>query len=284
MPLHETAMLANLSIRGWMGRRTDKAVTAETIEEHEASSDAGRWRTRLVSAAALSGISTVISRARTYHYQNTLPWSDNGPRILPTAMFAEYSRAMRELRADFEHAVTEFLAAYDEHKRAAKARLGKLYKETMFPDPATLAGAYSLRVDLCPIPDGKDFRVQLSADDLNEARKSVETQLREAMGRGIRECWDRLHQVVNRLASKLANTEAVFRDSLVRNIRELCDLLDRMNLSQDKQLAASVAEVREQLGTQDPEVLRNDKGKRAAVVGKAKGLLAKIERAKGGKK
>lgn len=141
-----------------------------------------------------------------------------------------------------------------------------------------------MRVDLCPIPDGKDFRVQLSADDLNEARKSVETQLREAMGRGIRECWDRLHQVVNRLASKLANTEAVFRDSLVRNIRELCDLLDRMNLSQDKQLAASVAEVREQLGTQDPEVLRNDKGKRAAVVGKAKGLLAKIERAKGGKK
>jgi hypothetical protein len=56
----------------------------------------------------------------------------------------------------------------------------------------------------------------------------------------MREPWERLHDVLTKLRDKMQDGEEgerqIFRDSIVGNAVELCDLLTRLNVTQDPKL------------------------------------------------
>src|ERR1700758_3811169 len=100
-PLSERAMLASLNIRRWSASRTDKKITSEVAAQHAVKEKrAGKYRKNAIDVEALSfvAVGTAAGDLRTKHYFYTLPWSQDGSRILPSAMFVEYSEEMRKLR------------------------------------------------------------------------------------------------------------------------------------------------------------------------------------------
>jgi hypothetical protein len=56
----------------------------------------------------------------------------------------------------------------------------------------------------------------------------------------MRDPWDRLHTMLNRMAERLTDNEdgdrKIFRDSIIDNAVELCDLLTRLNVTKDPEL------------------------------------------------
>src|SRR6267154_1295463 len=100
--LSERAMLVSLNIRAWAAARTDKKITAEIASTHAVDERrAGRYRKNAIDikAPTFVAVGSAASELRKKHYFYTLPWSQDGARILPAAMFDEYSKATRELRA-----------------------------------------------------------------------------------------------------------------------------------------------------------------------------------------
>ena len=72
------------------------------------------------------------------------------------------------------------------------------------------------------------------------------------------DAWGRLYKHVQHIAEKLADPKGIFRDSMVENAQETCDLLTRLNIADDPNLEAMRREVEAKLISHHPDSLRND--------------------------
>ena len=132
--IQDKAMLANLTIQQWSARKQDKAVSAEVDRAHGAN-DAGRYNKLLVDKSALEPISKLAGDLRSRHYHFTMPWGDNGDRLLPGTLYMKYTTEMRTLRTQFDAAVSAFISIYPNLVTNARTRLGTLYNAEDFPEP-----------------------------------------------------------------------------------------------------------------------------------------------------
>ena len=108
------AMIVNLSISVWPARRFDKKVTNKVAVDNHVNSNVGRYNKALlpVDAPSYKSVISAASAARTEHYKQTLPWSDEGSRILPATNYLEYTSSIRSLRSTFDTCVQDFLDDY----------------------------------------------------------------------------------------------------------------------------------------------------------------------------
>ncbi|MDA3813714.1 MAG: hypothetical protein PF570_05610, partial [Candidatus Cloacimonetes bacterium] len=111
MSLNDKAMLVYLNISIWTARKYDKKISTE-VENKYGADEAGRYNKILIAKKNLSNIQKIISSARAFHYENTLPWSDNGGRLLPSANYFGYVKAIQCFKDDFEREVINFLRVY----------------------------------------------------------------------------------------------------------------------------------------------------------------------------
>ena len=95
--LSSRAMLCSLSISMWSARKHDPEASEEIAQRHGAQADAGRYHKVLLPKEALAEIHKIVSEARQEHYFMTLPWDDNGYRVLPAAAYMDHAEKMRAL-------------------------------------------------------------------------------------------------------------------------------------------------------------------------------------------
>jgi hypothetical protein len=189
----------------------------------------------------------------------TLPWCDEGFRILPVDLHLQYMESIRVLRARFDQAVSEFLAAYDEAKDAARESLGTLYREEDYPSSSRLRKSFDLQIRPQPLPAGHDWRIDLPADAVARIRQELEDRLEDAQRLGQADLYRRLAAVVSRMATTLSEPDKIFRDSLVGNIRDLCNLLPLLNIAADPGLDSLNRDIERRLASLDPGLLRIDR-------------------------
>src|SRR5262249_49231809 len=154
------SMLATLSISMFSPRKTDKKVTREVIDQHQAAESAGKFVKQLLPEEALEAIKKLQNEARQFHYENTLPWSDEGGRILPSAHYMTYVDKMREFGARFDPLVDAFLERYEEYKETARSRLNGMFNPNDYPSKERVRKKFKFKSAFLPFPDGADFRVE----------------------------------------------------------------------------------------------------------------------------
>jgi len=256
MSLTEKAMLARLTITQWSARKMDKRVTEEVRVNHDASADAGRYNKLLIAQEAIKTVQAVATAARETHYRLTLPWRDDGARILPAKAFFDYSKSMRDSEAEFNRAVAEFLAEYPVLVSDARHRLNGMFSENDYPSADKLRARFSWTISIDPLPTGEDFRVTIGDDETARIRAEIDARTRQALADGMRDAWQRLYDAVKHAADKLADADAIFRDSLIGNIRDLCGLLPVLNFADDARLEAMRANIETKLAGLDCDGLR----------------------------
>ena len=272
--LQDKAMLASLNISCWGARKQDKKVTAEVEAKHGAH-DSGKFNKVLVDKALLEPINNVISRARTTHYRYTLPWTDDGRRILSGKSFGPCTTEIRTLKSEFEAAVRAMLKQYPLEVQAARNRLGSMYDPGDYPDPADLASRYSFELNFEPVPDGNDFRVDVGDEALAELRTSVTNTVVQRQSKAMESCYARLKEVVEKVSQRLSDPTAIFKDSLIQNVVDECVVMDGLNLTGDEKLSQLVTDIQAQLVVA-PSVLRTNLERRAKVAAAASQLLLRI--------
>lgn len=285
-PLSESAFLASVKISQWEGRKLDRKVTGKATQDHGAKDDAGRFNKQLLDKEAFKHITRAVSKARDFHESHTLPWQDNGTRILSAVGFVEYQAGLAAIRQEFESAVAAFIVAYPKHVEDAPARLGKMFNAADFPDADEIKNLFGFKVKLSHIPDAADFRVQIPAGQAAAIRAEIEASAKEALAGAMREAFERVAGAVGHMAERLKayrpasgkgdKSEGVFRDSLVTNVAELAALLPSLNLTGDPKLA-EIAENMKALCKLNAEQLRADDSTRAKTAAAAAALVAEVE-------
>ncbi len=267
-------MLATLSISQWTARKQDAKVTREVESTHNAH-DSGKFNKALVAKSLLEPINKLVARIRESHYFNTYSWADSGARLLPNALFMDYSAMMRQYKTQFSMLVTDMLASYPTEVQAARNRLGTMYDPGDYPDPDDLAKRFAIKLEFTPIPAAEDFRVDLPAEAQDELRASVTQAVADRQADAVKACYSRIFDVVSKIEERLSDPDAIFKDSLITNAVELCRILDALNLTDDIGIWHIIREMRGKL-LMPPSVLRTRLDIRALTAQAARDILKGI--------
>jgi len=274
--ISDKAMIVILNIRTWSARKYDRDISKEIEAIHE-SGDAGRYNKLLIERDAVNRIVKMASEARNYHYENTLPWLDTGGRLLPATNYFNYMEKIRLLKDEFEKEVTDFLDTYLELKEEAQDRLNDMYHEDDYPSIEKLSAKYSFKTQIMPVPTADDFRVNLNEEEIEVIKESIEEQLRKSTAMAMQDLWKRLFEVVQHMVERLSKQKNKFKDSLVGNITEICDILPKLNVTDDLALNAAAAQIKERLTVYDPQTLRDNKEARSETAIEAQKILDKMK-------
>lgn len=275
--LTERAMLVDLSITYWVTHKKDEKIADDVTKIKHADHDAGSWWTHLLPPKAMSKVLSARARARAFHFDKTLPWCNDGARVLPAAMFFDYTTKMRELQDEYMATVEELLKDYPQYVASAAKRLGSMYKADYFPPANVIRTKFRWALRVNPLPDARDFRVDLGAEQTATIRNEIEAHTQQAMQEAMGDLWQRLYETVEHLAAKMKDTDAIFRDSVIGNVKDLCDLLPKMNVMQDANLETMRETLLAGLCKEKPEELRNNKKARAKTAKTADDILKAME-------
>ena len=272
--IQSRAMLATLSISQWTARKQDKKVSREVESSHGAH-DAGKYNKLLVNKSLLEPLSKLAGQVREYHYFNTLAWADSGARLLPSQLFMDYVGKIRGFKEQFGKLVKQLQADYPSEVATARSRLGTMYDPADYPAAWELSDRFGITVEFMPVPDGKDFRVDVADEMQDELRTSVTQAVAARQADAVKATYTRVQEVVSKIQARLSVHDAVFKDSLIENARDLCIVLSALNITDDPKIV-EVQEAIERHLLVDPESLRRDSVYRRRVADKAQGILAML--------
>ena len=199
MDISARALLVNTTVRVWTGEKRDRAITREICDMKGAEDNAVRANKSLLGEA-IKPVQAAERAVRAAVNERTLPWMDDGTRILKGSAFLPFTEAVNARVRAFDTAVRQFVEDYPAIKEQARARLGQAYEDRDFPCGSRLSERFGVKLTFLPIPSGDDFRIALGQDEIAAVRRNAEDAVRESVQDAVRNLLDRLREPVARLS------------------------------------------------------------------------------------
>lgn len=278
--LASMAMLVELRIGTWTARKRDNETTMEVNTSKEADQDSGSvYKYLMAGSDHLKKIEKYSAKCRAWHGTQTLPWM-KGIALLPMENFFKYREQLGTMEGNFHALVADFIKVYPQLKSDQAFKLGKYYRADEFPDVETLPRRFKFEYNFLPVPEKGDFRITcedaIKADLAEQYEKMYQNKLADAM----REPWNRLRDMLERMADRLADTESgerkIFRDSIIDNAVEMCDLLTRLNVTKDPALEEARRMLERAIAGMDPKDLRESQGARLELRSSVQDIIGKF--------
>ena len=192
MNLTHDAMLVSLRITAWSGRLYDRQASNHVAAHHDAAASAGRYNKRLLPKAAFAALTATVSEARAQHYANSLPWDDQGSRLLTVANYERYTELMDGLRERMVRERARFIEDYDDNVDRARLDLGKLFRIGDYPSKDALQGKFGIRYRIVPVPDADHFMAKLASHDTERVKRGIEREIEERLHDAVGDLYRRL--------------------------------------------------------------------------------------------
>jgi len=282
--LSSKAMLVNLSISRWTASRYDKQISAEVAVNHNTDPSAGRYNKKLMVSEQLKNFGTIESQARAYHYSVTLPWLDDGARILPATIYLDYSPRMAVFQREWDACLQAFLPVYPALRDAEQRRLNGMWKAEDYPHPNRIARKFGFAVNILPLPDARDFRVEITETELNRIKAGVTANQFSVLINGTKDLLNRMREGVADMAERLQQTRldsegkevGNFKSSVVTNLTGLLAIVPKLNLAGDPTITSLVAEIGKDLASLSIDSLKTDGALRSKTMDRAREIADRI--------
>jgi hypothetical protein len=277
-----SAMLVELSISTWTARKLDKKVSTKVDLDSGAKTKVVNANKNLMAGTGvLDTLIKYAANARAWHLSQTLPWSDNGSRLLPVSNFVNYKKQLCELEENYEALVDKFIIAYPNLVSAAAFQLGTLFDRNEYPHEDALKKKFKFAYSFFPVPTAGSFLPDLIEEAKLEVQDSCNRAYDDRLNNAMREAWTRLHTYLSSVSERLTDnadgSRKIFRDSLVGNGVEIVDMLKHLNITQDPKLEQARRDLQSALGSHDLDSLRDNSNAREVVKMKVDTILSKFD-------
>jgi len=278
MSLSTAAVLVELNISSWSGRKLDRKVSQETNQNKGANKDAARVNKNLFAGSdRLEKINNFVSSARQEYYVMSLPWSTSGARLLPFKQIFDFKSWVSTKEQEFEAMVETFLQEYSTLISAQAFRLGTMFNAQEYPTAQELSIKFRFAHAVLPVPDAGDFRIDIGNEMKAELEAEYAAMFEERTRHAMQDLWERLYETVEHLRDKCAMDKTRFHESTLENALELCSTLSKLNITNDPELEARRVELEKALCGINTEGLKKDEGVRNDTKAKMDALLSKME-------
>jgi hypothetical protein len=258
------AMLVDLHISVYSGRKQDKFTQSEVTTAHGSASKkaASVYKNLFAECKELDALTKFQARVRAEHYRLTLPWNDQGARLLPTAALIEYQQTMNRCLNEFDRLVDAFLDKYDTLVASAAFQLGTLFDRSEYLSRAQVSLRFRMESSFTPLPVAGDFRLDIEHEVQQDLIRKYSVHMQDKLAQANRDAWDRLHAALLRLSDRLVIEEdgkgRKFHDTMVTGALDLCELLRSLNVTNDPALTQASRKVEELLSGVTPKELRDE--------------------------
>ena len=279
------AMLTEFNASVWTARKLDRSATEEVVASKNAQAkDAARVNKSLLAGRnELEVITSMVGRARQFVYDNSLPWSDSGLRLLPTINFEKFAAKMNAFEEEFERLVHEFVNIYPTLITAQAMALGDMFRRDDYPTQNEIMTKFAFRVNYMPVPTAGDFRVDVGNAAMDDIKAKLQQLADERVEQAMRDVRVRLGEHLKRMSDRLTTDYVAgeakprrFHDSLVEGALELCDLTKALNLVGDTALESARSELEKLLCGVSPAELRKNAAVRDDVKRNVDAILDKF--------
>jgi hypothetical protein len=271
------AMLVDLNISMWTGRKMDKKVSEEIDASKSTKARAGNYHKKLLAGSdKLEKVQKIATAVRTGNYQQTLPWSDGGSRLLPMKSFFDYKATLNNFENQYNQAVEDFLVEYPQLVSSSAFTLGDLFDRGEYPDVEELRNKFRFKYVFCPVPDAGDFRIDVEEQAKNELQQQYKDYYEGKLSDAMKDAWDRLHETLTHLSERMDYTDEnkkKFWDSTITNASDLCGLLTSLNITNDPKLEQMRQKLEKALSGVDASDIRESEAIRTSVKSKVDEIL-----------
>ena len=276
MTIANDALVVNLQIGFWAGYKLDKERSKEVTEGAGAAADAARVNKHLIARDTLNPVTKAADAVRRHFYAKTLPWKDNGDRLIPREGFEAFIEKHGALADRFATEVATFIdSTYVSAPESARFRMGTMFKAEDYPVPDALRAKFYCRLDLDPVSEAGDFRVTMSDAAASVLMEATERQLNARIAKATGEVWRRLADTLGHFADRMRG-DAIFRENTLTNLIEMAETLPGLNITNDARISALCSEIKQRFNNLDAKDLRTKPIIRAAVSSEAQEILDRL--------
>ena len=270
-----SAVLIDLNISIWTARKLDKNVSKEIDINKNTTIKAGNYNKHILAGSdQLEKITKLAGEIRDWHGRQTLPWSDTGTRLLPMSNFFDYKQQLGVYEAEFQSRINTFIYEYPNIILGMAFKLGKLFDRSEYPETDKIAHKFNLKYTIMPVPETKDFRVDIADDIRNEMQQEYQKAYEGRVEAAMSDAWSRLHTTLEHMVDRLSgNDKKIFRNSLVDNALELTNLLTKLNVTKDPKLEQARQALEKSLVGVSADDLRDSQGARSVVLSNVNAIM-----------
>lgn len=286
--LNSVALLCEFSASTWTARKLDRKKTDDVVTGSGAASKAAARvnKNLLAGRDELAEITALVTEARNFVYDNTLPWSNSGQRLIMTVRLPEFDRRVREYMDKFEEKVEAFVQVYPSLITAQAMALGDMFDRNEYPVASAIRHKFAISCDYLPVPAAGDIRVDIGNTAQDELRERLEHMSTMRVDKAMQDLRERLTEHLQRMSDRLVTDidpetkepkSRKFTETLVTGAMDLCNLIADCNITDDPKLHEARKLLEAKLAGVTVNTLREDPDKREDVRAAVTKLLSKFE-------
>jgi hypothetical protein len=151
---------------------------------------------------------------------------------------------------------------------------------TDYPPAEVVESRFSIEVRYMPVPkvDNFDPRLGLSDEDKASLQKQLDDASTNATTHVIRQMMEPMQRAVEKLKINIGTDGSIFRDSLIDNMVDVADRMNRVNLSDDPAITEAIKDLQSLVGiyANNKDVLRSTQSVRAKAATQIDDLMSKM--------
>ena len=274
--LRDKAITVRLSRRMYNPYKYDKTAT-EAAENSTGTHRAGRFTKRLLrNCVELKKTQSAYNDLYAYVVDNTLPWMDDGVRVLPNANYMEFVAEVGNLRRRAAACLKVLYDAWDQRVMEDQKILGGLWCASDYLSKDEMLGKWGVQLTFAPVPCSEDFRIDMDETDkqaLDEAVREVQDQAGDYL---LKEILKPVAAMAEKLAVPIGTEGSIFRDTLVSNLKDVCKRARKLNINGDSRVASVISDIEAAVSVVTPDSLRQSTAARQATGSAMKAVEKKI--------
>lgn len=254
----------------WLGtqRKLSDAQTQQAASTFEASTDLLTASKRLIDTKtpAYRELTSIKSQASAYWRSMTLPYPQEGVRLIRQSDVAAFEEKMREFRERLTAAAANLQLEYETLKNSAREKLGALYNPADYP--ASLEGVFNISWEYPAIEPPNylmSFNPELYAQEQSRVQRRFEAAVVMAEDAFAAKLEELISHLLERLTDEPDGTKKTFKSSAIENFREFYDEFQRMNVRSNAQLERLVERATNIVGGVDAAELRKNNDVRQTI-------------------
>ena len=239
----------------------------------------------LFSKTCTDAYMKVYNDGSKYFSRVTLPWDDRGWRLLGIELFEDFQKSVKQYTKQYREKVLDFIENIEVHIEDSKSMLGEAFciddYKFLAPNGSVdrdyLLEQFAFEVEFNTVTSGEDLRASLTEDDRHIIAEQINKQAQENFQRANKHIITSLHECILAIHDRLCEDENVFRDTLITNLEDLCDLIPKMNIAGDPKINDLAERAKKGLTKWEPAVLRDVPTLRRDVSNEAKKILKDMD-------
>jgi len=188
----------------------------------------------------------------TYVKDNTVPWT-TGVDMLNIDHYMDFTSGLRQLVDTANQAVNSLCVVWDDEVQKDLVRLAKiavvrgkpnLADPSDYPNVDELRAKFGVDVRYMPVPTTGDFRVGISDEDKASLQQQLDDAETSATTHVLNSMITPMKRAIEKLSVPIGNNGSVFRDTLIDNIVDVAERMNKVNLSDDPAIQNKIDDLR----------------------------------------